>query len=157
MVEIKYSSILGGNRSPVNHALIPFLLLICSVILPGTLSGDLQNANFTSAREDWQATFAKSYNGGPTALQKAIKDRFSWNYMDMYPSEEKLLAGLLLSKNKKTNFGYNRRRLDALGPIIPCPKSLRSVFGKGDQEKRVCANLKVTQKFSKVHTIIPYP
>jgi len=35
-------------------------------------------------------------------------------------------------------FAYGPQRFDALGPVLQCPRSILSVFGKGDGEKHIC-------------------
>ena len=34
--------------------------------------------------------------------------------------------------------GAHVSRFDALGPVLPCPPAIRTVFGRGDEEKRIC-------------------
>jgi hypothetical protein len=74
--------------------------------------------------------FEKSYPGGSSAFQEALRERADWSPLQIF------------EYSKNSTWAEGPSRFNALGPVVQCPTGVLETFAKGDGEKRICGDVK---------------
>ena len=104
--------------------------------------------------------FAEHLPGGAADVHAAVEARLAWSLAGTFstyspppvpeePKRRHYISPLPAPAAPTDAYGLRdlafpvtHARFDALGPVFPCPAPLLHVFGSGDDEKRVCGDLR---------------